>query len=118
MSINVANTTEANVKRQLTVGASQVAGDVILISEMPVYLLEASDSNNKAVCHILGCSLVINADVTGADGVGNTAIALGDALYKDGTEINADATNGTKIGYALAAVSSGATTEIEVALTG
>lgn len=105
----------ANVRLDMTVGASQVKDSVILISQMPVYLLEASDSANKAPC-ILPGTLIAELAVTGADGSGNSAVAVGDRLYKDSTQINKDVTNGTLVGYALATVTSGATATIQVLL--
>ncbi|MBZ0315091.1 MAG: hypothetical protein K8L91_01640 [Anaerolineae bacterium] len=115
MATNVKYDRGSNVRLELTVGASQTKGSVILISQMPVFLLEASDSANKAPC-ILPGSFVAELAVTGADGSGNSAVAIGNKLYKDGTEINKDATNGTLTGYALGAVNSGATATIQVLL--
>jgi hypothetical protein len=48
--------------------------------------------------------------------VGNVAVAVGHAICKDGAEYNRDVTNGKRIGFALGAVASGATTTIMVAL--
>lgn len=59
---------------------------------------------------------VFNLAVLGADGSGNTAIAVGDAIYIDVAVLNADDSNGILFGYALGAVSSGATTNIPVKL--
>lgn len=101
---------------KLDFGGAKTSGSVELISVMPVYLVEDTDSGNDAVAEIIGCHRVISAAVTGADGVGNSAVAIGNRLYKDGTEINKDVTNGTFIGYALGVVSSGATTTIDIAL--
>ena len=46
----------------------------------------------------------------------SAAIAVGAAIYIDGTVLNADAANGIRFGTALAAVSSGATASIPVRL--
>jgi len=56
--------------------------------------------------------------VTGADDVGNVAVAIGDAIYLDiaSVQVNKDSVNGVLIGYALAIVTSGATTTIPVLL--
>ncbi len=115
MATNVKYDRGSNVRLDMAVGASQTKGSVILISQMPVFLLEASDASNKAPC-ILPGSLVAELAVTGADGAGNSAVAIGDRLYKDGTQINKDVTNGTLVGYALATVTSGATATIQVLL--
>lgn len=59
---------------------------------------------------------VFNLSVKGIDGGGNSAVAVGDLLYY----VDADTpklskkTSGVRFGYALAAVSSGATTTIPV----
>ncbi len=53
--------------------------------------------------------------VVGADGAGNAAVAYGDLVYVDASGVvNADDTNGVRLGYALGAVASGATTSIDV----
>lgn len=116
MATNVRYDKRSGVRLELTVGASQDSGDVIFLNDMPVFLLEDSDSDNKATVEIIGAGLVADLAVKGADGGGNVAVAVGDAIYKDGTEFNRDATNGTLIGYALEAVNSGSTTTIQVAL--
>lgn len=116
MAIKIKYDRGSNLRLDLTVGASQVKDSVILIgTQMPVYLLEDSDASNKAPC-ILPGSFVAELAVTGADGAGDSAVAIGNKLYKDGTEINKDVTNGTFIGYALATVTSGATATIQVLL--
>lgn len=113
MAVNVKYDTGALVRKEMTVGASQVDGSTILISQMPVFLLQDSDSANKATC-ILPGTLVVEDVVTGANAGGNSAVAIGDRLYKDGTEINKDVTNGTFIGFALATVGSGLTGTIQI----
>lgn len=103
----------AYVRRKITVGSSKTAGSVEIISEMPVYLEEDSDSNNQATCILPGC-MIVELAVKGENAGGNNAVALGDKIYKDSTVYNKDASNGVLFGYALEAVSSGATTTIEV----
>lgn len=116
MATNIRYDKRSGVRLELTVGASQSSGDVILINEMPVFLLEDSDASNNATVELIGVSLVVELAVTGANNAGNIAVAAGHAIYKDGAEFNRDATNGTPIGYALGAVASGATATIQVAL--
>jgi len=116
MATNVRYDKRSGVRLELTVGASQESGEVILINEMPVFLLEDSDAEDKATVELIGVSLVVELPVTGADGAGNAAVAVGNAIYKDGADYNRDATNGKAIGYALGAVTSGATETIQVAL--
>jgi len=61
---------------------------------------------------------VVSVSVKGVDGGGNSAVAVGDKLYY----VDADTppiskkTSGTFFGYALGAVSSGATATINVLL--
>jgi len=117
MSTNVIHRKSAWVTRELDLGAAKVSGDIEQISDMLVYLLEATDSSNLATCEILGCSTVVDLSVVGADGSGNVAVAIGDKIFQDtSTVYNKDSINGVFIGYALEAVSSGATTTIMVAL--
>jgi predicted RecA/RadA family phage recombinase len=61
---------------------------------------------------------VVSVSVKGVDGAGNSAVAIGDKLYyvdADTPPISKKAT-GTFYGYALGAVSSGATATINVLL--
>lgn len=105
------------VAYKLDFGGAKLSGAILLISQMPVWLLEDTDSGNDATCEIIGCMRVVNAAVHGEDAAGNAAIAIGNKLYIDTDgELNKDATNGVLFGYALAAVSSGATTNIDIAL--
>lgn len=109
---------EGFVKLQLAVTASGSSGDIDLISEMLVVLVEDANSSDLATAEIIGCKRVIKVAVHGEDGSGDTAVAIGDTVYWDTDEVNADDTNGVKLGFALAAVVSGATTSIDIALTG
>ena len=116
MASNVKYWKEASVRLEMTVGASKSAGTVLALSDMPVLLLEASDSSNKALAEIIGVSTVVELSVVGETGGGNSAVAVGDRIYLDGTAYNKDSTNGQWIGYALETVSSGATASIDVGL--
>lgn len=116
MATNLVYDNRADLRLQLTVGASKTAGSYIALNDLWVLLLEDSDSNNKATCILPGLSTVANLSVVGADNAGNAAVAVGAKVYWDAAEFNVDATNGTFVGYALEAVSSGETTTIQVAL--
>lgn len=118
MATNVRYDKRSGVRVELTVGASQESGEVIFLNDMPVFLLEDSDDDNKATVELIGVSLVVELSVTGKDGSGNSTVAVGDKLYLDGTEYNKDDANGSWIGYALEGVTSGATATIDVALIG
>ena len=116
MATNVKYDRNSNIRLKLAVGASQTKGSVILLNQMPVFLLENSDAANQATGILPGVGLVVELAVTGADGTGNVAVGVGHKIYKDGVQYNRDVTNGVLIGYALGAVTSGATTTIQVAL--
>jgi hypothetical protein len=106
------------VRKQLTVTASLASGAIDLISQMLVWAVTAADSSNLATVEIIGCHRIVELTVVGANAGGNSAVAIGDALYKDGADINKDVTNGVFLGYALGTVSSGGTGTIQVALVG
>ncbi len=117
MATNIVKDHRGDVRAEMTFGGAKTKGSVELITAMPLFLLENTDANNKASCILLGIGLTANLAVTGQNAVpAPTAVAVGNKLYKDGTEINLDATNGTFVGYALGTVNAGATTTIEVAL--
>lgn len=88
------------------------SGDPVVWGNVPgVALADERTDEDKVLIQTDG---VFELSVTGADSAGNAAVAAGDIVYVDGTEVNVDATNGTRFGYALAAVASGATTAIDV----
>lgn len=94
-----------------TAPATPASGDPVLFGERPGVALEDEASDGSTSVDFGG---VYALPVKGADGAGNAAVAAGDIVYYDGGEINVDATNGTRFGYAMAAVVSGATTTIDV----
>ena len=100
----------------LAVGASITAGlpQVIGESLLPVVPITTSNSSNDPVACLL--EGVFTLTVVGEDGAGNAAIAVGDIVYKDALEYNADNANGDRIGVALEPVNSAATTVIRVLL--
>jgi hypothetical protein len=116
MATNVVYDKRSAVQVELTVGASKSSGDVVVLNDMPVFLLEDSDSSNLATVQLIGCGLVVDLSVVAEDGLGNSAVAVGDAIYQDGSAYNKDSINGFKIGYALEAITSGSTSTIQVAL--
>ncbi len=95
-------------------GGRAESGEPVLVGSLPgVALKDATDTvSNGGECTIKFngvASLPVKGETTT-----NAAVAAGDILYYDGGVINKDATNGVRFGYALAAVSSGATTTIPV----
>ncbi|WP_025322266.1 DUF2190 family protein [Deferrisoma camini] len=91
-------------------GAS--SGDPVVVGQITgVALVDIANGSSGAV-EIRG---VFDLAVHGWDGAANAAVAVGDAIYHDGSELNKD-TSGTLFGYALGAVTAGATTTIPVLL--
>jgi hypothetical protein len=93
--------------------ASAVAGPVV-VGKIPGVALDATGADGKITIDLGKECSIFDMAVVGADGMGGSAVALGDILYKDGAEVNKDVTNGVRFGYALGAVESAATTTIEV----
>lgn len=91
--------------------ASISAGDPVVFGQVPGVALTDTDGSGNITMKTDGVYLM---SVKGADGSGNAAITAGDIIYLDSTELNVDSTNGVRWGYALQAVSSGATTSILV----
>lgn len=95
-------------------GGRAGSGDPVMVGSLPaVALTDATDTvsnSGECTCKFNGAAeLPVKGETTT-----NAAVAAGDILYYDGGVINKDATNGVRFGYALAAVSSGATTTILV----
>lgn len=89
------------------------SGDPVLCGQIPGVALGAEDSAGLTTVALDGG---FDLSVKGVDGSGNAAVAAGDAIYY----VTADTpklskkTSGVLFGYALAAVSSGATATITV----
>jgi predicted RecA/RadA family phage recombinase len=99
-----------NVK--LTVGSGVVSGQPVVVGVIPAVALTDADANNQAACLLEG---VFSLSVVATNNAGNSAVVEGDALYIDGSSvISKDATNDTFFGYAVGAVTSGATATINV----
>ena len=97
-----------------TAGAA-TSGAAGVVGSIPVVALNTlGDGSNDSGKADLAMAGRFSLEVTGEDGSGNAAIAAGDIVYWDATELNADDANGVRFGYALAAVASGATTTITV----
>ena len=94
-----------------------VSGTPVLLGPIPGVALTDEDDDGDVTVQFGG---VYDFPVKGADGAGNAAVAVGDAVYYDAgatpDELNADDTNGALFGYALEAVASGATTTVRVKL--
>ncbi len=109
MAINYVSEGKAIV---LNVGTNKKSGDPVAVGELVGVCLVDSDTNGDATVSTEGIFIL---SVVGNDGTNNVAVAVGDALYIDpatGT-IDRDSAN-TLFGYALEAVTSGATANIQV----
>ena len=91
--------------------ASITAGAPVVFGQIPGVALTSTDTAGNITMKTDGVYLM---SVKGADGSGNAAITAGAIIYLDSTELNVDSTNGVRWGYALEAVTSGATSSILV----
>lgn len=112
MAKNVKHTHGGEIHLELAVSAGVTSGDVVTLNALTGLALTDRDGDGYAVVKL---PLLFTAEisVTGADGVGNAAVSVGDKLYNDAGVINKD-DSGVPMGYALGAVSSGATATILV----
>jgi predicted RecA/RadA family phage recombinase len=90
------------------------SGDPVICGQIPGVALTNEDTNGVTTVALDGVAdLSVKGETTT-----DAAIAVGDILYYDSAatphKLNADSTNGVRFGYALAAVSSGATATIPV----
>ena len=98
---------------ELPVPAAYTSGDPVVVGKIPGVLETDRDSDGNAIVKMRG---VFDLSVEGTNAAGNTAIAVGDALFwqvGDTPTISADAT-GELFGHALEIVASAATTVIKV----
>lgn len=95
--------------------SSPVSGGPVRIGAFCGVAVADKRADGKTVVRIRG---VVNVSVKGVDGAGNSAVAVGDKLYyvdADTPNLSKKAT-GTFFGYALGAVASGSTADIDVLL--
>jgi len=96
------------------VQAGRASGDPMVIGQLPGVAETASETGtNRLVMQTVG---VYRLTVNGIDGVGNSAVAVGDIIYytaADTPKLNKKAT-GVRFGYALETVTSGAQGTIKV----
>jgi hypothetical protein len=96
--------------------ASQSSGDPVLIGDQGLHgvCLIDTDADGEVVVD-LGPGVVYDIPVKGHDGSSGAAVDIGDKVYYTDGEAFLDVDNtATFFGYALEAVSSGATTTINV----
>lgn len=93
--------------------ASTSSGDAVASSDLVGVAQTDTDGNGNIQLATVG---VHKLSVTGNDGSSDTAVSVGDKVYIDGSgDLSVDS-SGTLFGKALEAVTSGATTEINVML--
>lgn len=100
---------------ELPVASGTVAGDPVVVGQIPGVALTDRDAAGNAVVQI--GSFVATLSVKGENNAGNVAVAAGDILYHEAAatpKINKDNVAGIRYGYALEAVGSGATATIKV----
>jgi predicted RecA/RadA family phage recombinase len=99
---------------QCTAPATPQSGDPVLAGQIPGVALTNKDTNNL---NTIATNGVFALSVKGENNAGNVAVAVGDILYYEAGQtppVNKDNVAGVRFGYALGAVSSGATTTINV----
>jgi predicted RecA/RadA family phage recombinase len=95
--------------------ASVTSGDPVVVGQLPAVALTSTDTAGNVTVKTDG---VFALSVKGVDGSGNKAVAIGDIIY----HVDADTPKlsvksaGVRFGYALEAVTSGATKTIKVKL--
>lgn len=97
--------------------ATPASGDPVLVGQMPGVALTDERADGTTSVDFEG---VFDLAVEGKDAANaNTAVAVGDILFYDSVntvKLNKDQTNGVRFGYALEAITSGATSTIRVRL--
>ena len=103
-----------SVQAVCSVPTTPSSNDPVLIGQIPGVALIDEQSDGITTVALDG---VWDLSVKGEAAGGNSAVAVGDILYYEAGQtppVNKDATNGVRFGYALEAVSSGATATIRV----
>lgn len=99
---------------QLQVALADVtSGDPVVVGQIPAVALTTTDADGNVTVKTDG---VFSLSVKGVDGSGNKAIAIGDIIYlvaADTPKLSVKS-SGVRFGYALEAVTSGATKTIKV----
>jgi hypothetical protein len=101
----------------LPVAVGVVSGNPVVVSDLPGVALTSRDTDGNASVKVPG-GPVFDLSVKGVNDAGNSAVAVGDKLFyvsADTPKISKKV-SGTFFGYALEAVTSGATATINVLL--
>lgn len=102
----------------VTVPSGKVAGDPVVVNGRPgVCVTSRNATTGKATVEFQPLA-IYNLSVKGVNDAGNSAVAAGEKLYLDADDafLSKKAAGNQLFGLALAAVESGATTTIEVAV--
>lgn len=98
--------------------ATPAAGDPVRFGTMTGVALTDEDADGKTTVAMEG---VFDLSVKGENNAGNSAVAVGDKIFytdADSPKLNKDNVTGTFFGWALEAITSGATATIMVKLAG
>jgi hypothetical protein len=101
---------------ELPVASGSVSGDPVVAGQIPG--LATTDRDATTGLASVKCNGVVDISVKAIDGGGNSAVAIGDILYHvqaDTPKVSKKNT-GVRYGYALEAITSGATDTIRVKL--
>lgn len=110
MATNIVYELGTQLRVICTAPATPTSGAPVLVGQLPGVALTAEDADGYTTVKFDGVAdLPVKGETTT-----NVAVAAGDILYYDSGVINKDSSNGVRFGYALEAVSSGATTTIKV----
>ena len=109
------NKVQAGNVLRLAVPDGTASGDPVVVGQIAGVALLDRDSDGYSQVDTVG---VYNLSVKGVDGAGNSAVAIGDAIYyvdADTPKLSKKNT-GVLFGYALGTVAAGATATIPVLL--
>lgn len=119
MATNVIHNHGDHISIAVTHPATPSSGDPVRIGDMcGIALTDESGGGNATGETTVKLNGVVDVSVKGVDGVGNSAVAVGDSIYyvDADTPVLSKKTSGKLFGFALEAVTSGATSTIRVKL--
>lgn len=110
MATNNVHMWHRSLRVQCTAPTTPSSGDPVLYGQIPGVALTDEDADGYTTIALDGVwDLQVKGETTT-----DAAVNAGDILYYDSGVINKDSSNGIRFGYALAGVSSGATSTIPV----
>jgi len=96
---------------KLPVPEGTKSGDPLILGGLPAVALQDRQSDGEATCQFDGA---YRLSVEAKNKAGNKAIGVGDILFMKGGKLGVNNEEGTRYGYALAAIESGKTEVIVV----